>query len=110
MNKAMCYLCLAVDGRHTAECRATEEYTVPLDQGASWRLGVKAAHDVTQFLPDVAYMPVPRCDQCAHWERYGEADNEQIGKCFVHAKTAYSCRSGLKTHESFGCVEHKAKP
>ena len=47
--------------------------------------------------PDVAYMPVPRCDTCRHWERH--ASN---GVCSRHSDKT---REALCTEGDFGCVQ-----
>lgn len=53
------------------------------------------------FKPDVAYMPVPRCDQCAHWVKNTTDDN---GTCYHGVEQGFGW-----TTPSFGCVQWKAK-
>jgi hypothetical protein len=59
------------------------------------------------LVPGVAYMPVPRCDQCQFWYRAGDAPKD-VGRCeceFTHTQ-----ESGIMhTLASFGCVQFEAK-
>lgn len=57
MTKAMCYLCLAVDNKHTSECAVTREGAVPLGEERSWREGVKAAKIVQRLREREAVKP-----------------------------------------------------
>ncbi len=58
--------------------------------------------------PDVAYMPVPRCDTCAHWtlrpeyvEPHGACTAEEIGS---------DCNDyTIIVPADFGCVQWKSK-
>jgi len=88
------------------------------------------------FKPGVAYMPVPRCDQCAHWQEF-EADAQPgtVGNIVRRAKAeglwppylvlpllgdcAQSTSDGSKmsagsriieTQHDFGCVMIEEKP
>lgn len=68
--------------------------------------------------PDIAYMPVPRCETCAYWRRFaGEllpTRLERVGTCQMsldppdrHNALVYG---NLETEFDFGCVLWKAKP
>lgn len=60
------------------------------------------------FKPDVAYMPVPRCEACAHWKLHKHATIESpghYGQCMMPATVA----NIQSTHEGFGCVQWKEK-
>ena len=51
------------------------------------------------FKPNVAYMPVPRCETCAHWAHYPH-----------HLPSIGICESlGMRVGTDFGCVEWKEK-
>ncbi len=54
-----------------------------------------------RFEVDVAYMPVPRCDSCAHWSGGSHSD----GVC---AKVIQL--NGMLVPKDFGCVQWKEKP
>lgn len=58
---------------------------------------------------DVAYMPVPRCDGCLHWEknlRYsGVCRKSEDDDGGLSADDAM-----IVTRQSFGCVQWEAKP
>lgn len=69
------------------------------------------------FKPDVAYMPVPRCDGCKHWSRWIEG--EPNGSCEL-TKDAWQTENKAKfyaeggyvrvdTEANFGCVQFEAK-
>jgi hypothetical protein len=80
------------------------------------------------FTPGVAYMPVPRCDQCRWWYR-GSDDPEGIGRCerfesqtvetfrdvgdeellFVLASDPQEAGT-MFTRGRFGCVQWEGKP
>lgn len=58
--------------------------------------------------PDVAYMPVPRCDLCARWKRHRSS-------LLMGRVAAGDCR-GIErfaainaTREDFGCVQWKER-
>ena len=51
------------------------------------------------FKPDVAFMPVPRCDACEHYEHY-DHHAPNVGLCF---------HLGERVQQDFGCVAWKAK-
>ena len=88
------------------------------------------------FKPEVAYVPVPRCDQCAHWKPFEEdLQPARVGGIVEHLKaynlwpaelvltklgdcklsTADESKMGafdelpVATHHDFGCVQWKAK-
>ncbi len=66
----------------------------------------KAALNAMQFKPGVAYMPVPRCETCGHWE---EARNG-VGWCGVkREKIQTTPGANLVTAADFGCTEWKEK-
>ena len=53
-----------------------------------------------------AYMPVPRCETCAHWTRF---EIETAGECeMVKIPTAPAC-GDIETREDFGCVKWSAR-
>ncbi len=52
------------------------------------------------FLPDVAYMPVPRCETCARWDKSEGVAGSEVGRCLW---------MNSNTFKSFGCVQHKPK-
>lgn len=54
------------------------------------------------FKPDVAYMPVPRCDSCARWAR---PDPKQDGICTLWKGN----RIVVTTSADYGCVRWEAK-
>lgn len=65
--------------------------------------------------PGVAYMPVPRCDSCQHWEpRDGDGD-DGTGHCWFHterhgeAKMYPDMYDAIITTADFGCVQWEAK-
>lgn len=71
--------------------------------------------------PDTAYMPVPRCDSCKHWQ----ADQQRFGVCRLLEHGNYARDLGVSrlavaadasegsaefiTQGSFGCVQWEAK-
>lgn len=61
------------------------------------------------FQDGVAYMPVPRCDGCKHWEQY---ELENVGIC-LEARKSILCSTGgntdFETKEDFGCVRWEKK-
>lgn len=62
------------------------------------------------FEPDVAYMPVPRCDGCRHWDPSPpNAYSRPSGVCKVVAIYTERGRLPLGTAEDFGCVRWEAK-
>lgn len=53
------------------------------------------------FLPDTAYMPVPRCETCRHWDHYEDTPfMDDDGLCGV---------LGEQTNKDFGCVKWETK-
>lgn len=57
----------------------------------------------------VAYMPVPRCDQCKYWEAYPlNAYSRPVGDCLVVGIYTEHGRLNLGTSEDFGCVRWEA--
>ena len=61
------------------------------------------------FQLDVAYMPVPRCDQCKHWKD-AEDTNDNIGTCTREWRPdALMWVAGgdtdFRTMANFGCVQ-----
>lgn len=54
------------------------------------------------FKPDVAYMPVPRCDSCARWAR---PDPKQDGICTLWKGNQIV----VTTSADYGCVRWEAK-
>lgn len=57
------------------------------------------------FKPDVDYMPVPRCETCAHWR----PDSELTGGCM---RVTIQGKVGIfyfSTTANFGCVDWKEK-
>lgn len=74
------------------------------------------------FKPDVAYMPVPRCDQCRYWghrvdgtphgNKGGVIAGAPMSTCeHSRDKLRYGGRENglLWTDEDFGCVQWEAK-
>ena len=69
------------------------------------------------FKVDVAYMPVPRCDSCRHWEpRGGEGTVVPLtgdGFCMrtqqQDSKMAAEMYDHIITDANFGCVQWEAK-
>ncbi len=63
------------------------------------------------FKPDVAYMPVPRCETCAHWERaeYPRPGVHPAGRCLNKVVWHQYDKADIFTFEDFGCVQWKAK-
>jgi len=69
------------------------------------------------FAPDVAYMPVPRCDGCAHWLASRTANGQSriaVGRCAMPFSTAppqrvLLGRTPFLTRADYGCVEWKER-
>jgi hypothetical protein len=62
--------------------------------------------------PDTAYMPVPRCETCKHWERGVFEDSKEPshgGTCFNPELQAFGGGQTIETGEVFGCVQWEAK-
>lgn len=66
----------------------------------------------------VAYMPVPRCETCAHWDSSYGAINPGWGVCrglrtadklVLNADVGLSAVAQITTGADFGCVRWKSK-
>lgn len=76
------------------------------------------AEDVAKvFPPDVAFMPVPRCEHCQHWEQHDSFT--PTGECRqieandngpVNPSAIMPVEASLTTRSDFGCVLFQAKP
>ncbi len=73
-----------------------------------WIKGIIVQH--CPFKPDVAYMPVPRCETCAHWDNLA-TENKHHGACRLYEHDVYApvSFSRMVTTENFGCVRWKEK-
>ena len=63
------------------------------------------------FEPDVAYMPVPRCDSCAHWIPVKHLEHTWSA-CEELSTGRVASTEGddvIQTRADFGCVQWKAK-
>lgn len=105
--------------------------TRDVDPNGNWML----ASDVEKVFPSgVAFMPVPRCSDCRHWEdgapmefvegshpkgRWGYChliatkDYEPVNPealAFRDTESAPEHAEPLYTNENFGCVQFEAKP
>lgn len=62
------------------------------------------------FKDGVAYMPVPRCDSCLHWDNIGSA-NKYHGVCRLsdHDPASLAVTLRMNTHACFGCVSWSPK-
>lgn len=64
------------------------------------------------FKPGVAYMPVPRCDSCTHWDPH---DKLKIGWCNLQRTKPWATKiraedgAGILTNADFGCTEWEVK-
>lgn len=47
-------------------------------EGASRLDIIESIRRYSPFAPNVAYMPVPRCDGCRHWDAHGD---KRTGDC-----------------------------
>jgi hypothetical protein len=69
------------------------------------------------FKDSVAYMPVPRCETCRHWDRNiseGTRVIEEQGRCLMmyegsKTKIWPEYRDDIMTSADFGCVQWEAK-
>ena len=63
------------------------------------------------FKPDVAYMPVPRCDGCKHWAPLKEPDHTWSDCLVLSTGTVVSTEGDevIQTRKDFGCVQWEAK-
>jgi hypothetical protein len=63
------------------------------------------------MLPDVAYMPVPRCETCAHWTQ--REHDKTTGICGLDVTPSHKMwpdmYDNIVTTEDFGCVQWKKK-
>lgn len=64
------------------------------------------------FKPDVAYMPVPRCDSCSRWRR--ALIDESRGRCTLQTDPSSKIWTvdgdpAIMTKCDFGCVQWKAE-
>lgn len=59
------------------------------------------------FKPNVAYMPVPRCETCAHYEKAPFEDG--IGQCRNEDLKLAPGERRMVIQEDFGCVQWEAK-
>lgn len=59
------------------------------------------------FEEGVAYMPVPRCETCAHWSEFRNVDGE--GECKKMQMPTSGGVYYLQTTADFGCVQWKAR-
>ena len=66
--------------------------------------------EAAPFKPDVAYMPVPRCESCRHWDNIG-GTNRFHGWCRLAQHDPYSMAAftSMVTHADFGCVAWRMK-
>ena len=69
-------------------------------------------HDLAQKEAVITkdWMPVPRCDQCKHWDNVGFT-NKSHGACRLSEHNPFSLASfgNVATHADFGCVGWEAK-
>lgn len=60
--------------------------------------------------PNVAYMPVPRCESCALWKPRDDKDTGWCGlRELSQAKLWPEMYDGIITANDFGCVQWKEK-
>jgi hypothetical protein len=78
---------------------------------------VRASDVDAMFKPGVAYIPVPRCDRCAHWREFEGLWPPYLvlpllGDCAQSTSDGSKMSAGsriIKTQHDFGCVQWKAK-
>lgn len=84
----------------------------------------KTIHDIiamhSPFKPDVAYMPVPRCETCHWWIRegrdYGFCQMSSVDETILGLPPVVDRNFGsrdlraVRTRDCFGCVQWKEKP
>lgn len=61
---------------------------------------------------NVKFMPVPRCDECKHWDR--DEDDQEKGQCLMMYEGAATkiwpeYRDNIFTNADFGCVQWEPK-
>ena len=80
----------------TAEAAREIDEMGSSDESAGWVRDMIIKH--CPFKPDVAYMPVPRCDSCKHWTPHGNG----YGDC-------PTVQNDHGTSADFGCTQWEAK-
>ena len=101
-----------------AVAAAEELVDVDLNAGLGGRFrktAVAEALDIivkhSPYKQDTAYMPVPRCDVCMHWDK--DVIEPTEGSCLLmfeaDAKVWPDYRDGINTKADFGCVQWKEK-
>lgn len=69
-----------------------------------------AALAFVKELQDIAYMPVPRCDGCAHWRPNEDRSRGACGRANAEdTKMWAELYDAVLTEPDFGCVQWKAK-
>jgi hypothetical protein len=68
---------------------------------------MSAAKPFVPMLPGVAYMPVPRCDQCRKWTR--QSATSTLGACGLFTEELLP-KVIVLVPASFGCVECERIP
>jgi hypothetical protein len=71
-----------------------------------------AALAFVKKLEGVAFMPVPRCDGCKHWDKdVSDKDRGQCMKVYGHDDTKMwpDLYDGVNTTADFGCVQWESK-
>jgi hypothetical protein len=66
------------------------------------------ALNIMRFKPDVAYMPVPRCDKCKHWYVRPEYI-EPHGACMADFISSDCNDYTIIVSADFGCVKWEAR-
>ncbi len=64
--------------------------------------------EASPFVPDVAYMSVPRCDACAHW--HGPQRDATGREQRTEPSISPSQMDEFMTLPDFGCVRFESKP
>ena len=57
--------------------------------------------------PDMAYMPVPRCETCKHWKHRGIRNYCENPTLWLRASLTFV--PPIETEGDFGCVQWEAK-
>lgn len=60
------------------------------------------------FDPNTDYMPVPRCDQCRHWDKGNVSVGGNYRTC-VEPTISPEQMDEFMTRADFGCVQWEAK-